>query len=200
MNERHHLTPGTDDELDWLAFRYVAGELSEEEVASFEARLADDVAACEAVAAMSELSIGTQVALLSEKLEPARRVEYPGSLTVRIRSWIAVGSTAVALGWLFLLLGNRSDRATVETSASVAQTEAQSAADLIARWSRSEETEFSDELPDITPLELSAADNSERPDIPGWMIAAVSLESTESPPDDRPDMPSDMHPVETKEN
>ena len=43
-------------ELNWLAFRYVAGEMSADECAEFETRLADDQAAREAVASAVELT------------------------------------------------------------------------------------------------------------------------------------------------
>lgn len=200
MNESPQHAPGSDDELNWLAFRYVAGELTEEETESFEARLADDLAACEAVASMTELSINTQTALVSDKLEPARRVEDPRSLPVRLRSWLAVGSAIVALGWLFMLFGDGKHQDVAEFPGSSFSTELQSAADLIAHWSQSDdEVPFYDELLEIVPIELGG-DESETPDIPGWMIAAVTLENAGSPADDMPDLPSDRNPVETKEN
>jgi len=200
MNPLHPITPEFDDELNWLAFRYVAGELTEEQTESFEARLADDLAACEAVAAMSELAVSAQSAAAVEKSERVRVAESPHKLRVRIRSWIAIGSTVVALGWLFLLSGNRSDRTEIGPAGPVTRSDAQTAADLIARWSQSEESEFTSELPEIAPLDLNGAGDSGRPDIPTWMIAAVSLENAASRSDDVPDMPSDRKPVETKEN
>lgn len=193
MNPSSLLTPGSDDELNWLAFRYVAGELTGEEAASFETRLANDLSVCEAVAAVSELTISTQATLLSERLETARRTEDPRPWTARVRSWVAVGSTVLALGWLFLLLGDGSDRAARKTADSPTRNQSQSAADLIAHWSRYGETEFSDEFPEIAPTELTEPDD---PDIPGWMIAAVSLENAETPADEMPD----TNRVELKEN
>jgi hypothetical protein len=46
----------TSEELSWLAFRYVHDELSPDEREAFDVRLADDLAACEAVAAAVALS------------------------------------------------------------------------------------------------------------------------------------------------
>ena len=43
------VTPETMGELDWLAFRYVVGELDTDEAASFESRLEADTTACEAL-------------------------------------------------------------------------------------------------------------------------------------------------------
>jgi len=44
------------EELDWLAFRYVAGELASDEVSDFEERLSHDQAACDAVSRAVELT------------------------------------------------------------------------------------------------------------------------------------------------
>lgn len=64
---------GPPDELDWLAFRYLACELSEAENRAFEARLADETAAQEALVRAVELSHA-----LSAVLEPAR-IPAPGT-------------------------------------------------------------------------------------------------------------------------
>lgn len=201
MNRPHHLTPGSDDELNWLAFRYVAGEMTAEETESFEARLTDDLAACEAVVAMSELSLSAQVAIVTEIQEAAIRVEDPRPVPARIRSWVAVGSTVVALGWLMLLLGNGNDQMKRGSPELAERGELQSAADLIARWSQAdEEAVLSDEFLEATSIEFSGADELERPYIPGWMIAAVSLENTEPPSDEMPEVPPNGTSVEVKEN
>lgn len=201
MNQLPLSSSEINDELNWLAFRYVAEELTEAESYAFEARLRDDLAACEAVAAMSQVSGCVQLAAAAELSQPVRKVEDPRSLPGRFRAWLAVGSTAVALGWLFLLLGNSNDRADLESPDVTVNNDSQSAADLIARWSQSDGASgFSDELLEITPLELSEADDSDRPQIPGWMIAAVSLEKVQSLTDDMTDMPSKLNNAETKDN
>lgn len=201
MNPLFPFTPELDDELNWLAFRYVSGEMTGDEIDSFEARLARDLAACEAVAEMSNLASCSQQALTAEISELAFQVENPRSMSVRIRAWVAVGSTLAALGWLLMLLTGHNDRSIVESPEAVTQNDAQAAADLIARWTQSDgESGFSDDLPEITPLELSGADDSEKPHIPGWMIAAVSLEKTAPPADDATDMPSQRNAIEVKEN
>ncbi len=58
-------------ELDWLAFQYLAGNLSTEAVSEFETRLARDQAAREAVARAVEL---TQAVALVEAAAPERVV------------------------------------------------------------------------------------------------------------------------------
>lgn len=56
----------TEQDLDWLAFCYVSGELSSAELAAFEDRLATDEAACEAVARVMETNLAVAAVLASE--------------------------------------------------------------------------------------------------------------------------------------
>src|SRR5215211_1207264 len=64
----------SDDDLDWLAFRYAQAEMSTAEAQTFEARLASDLAACEAVArAVQLVSAMTKVQLPVEVIRRAPR-------------------------------------------------------------------------------------------------------------------------------
>jgi hypothetical protein len=58
------------DDLDWLAFRYAANEMSDAEIESFERRLQEDTAACEAVAQAVNLSHA--LAVVTRDAEPKR--------------------------------------------------------------------------------------------------------------------------------
>src|SRR6188508_2035484 len=82
---------------DWEAFRYVAGELSAEEAASFEARLENDPALCDAVANAVEFGDSVVQAL---KAPVSRRVVYGRPEPVRWRgrkfAWLAVAAGLVA--------------------------------------------------------------------------------------------------------
>jgi ferric-dicitrate binding protein FerR (iron transport regulator) len=60
MTESDHLE--MHDELHWLAFRYVAGEMTADEEGRFEAQLADDQGAREAVAQAVELHEAVRLA------------------------------------------------------------------------------------------------------------------------------------------
>lgn len=95
----------TTSDLDWLAFCYVANELSADERASFESRLADDQSACEAVARAVELVQAVALAETCERERPmpasiTRRTTWPRRL-----AWMSVGASAAlvlvaaALGW-----------------------------------------------------------------------------------------------------
>ena len=84
------------NELEWAAFAYVAGEMPTAEAEAFEAQLADDQQAREAVACAVEL---TQVVAAAESqagdlLVPARRETL--SWTTRL-SWMAIGGLASLL-------------------------------------------------------------------------------------------------------
>jgi hypothetical protein len=88
-----------ENELDWTAFCYAAGEMNEAEAAAFESRLADDQDAREALARAVEL---TQVVASAQSLEPVVAVRSQSSRWSRRLGWMAIGSAAsllVALLW-----------------------------------------------------------------------------------------------------
>lgn len=185
------LTPGTDDELNWLAFQYVTEQLPENQREAFETVLADDLAACEAVAAMSELAIQLKQA---SRFEVSRPAKTPLGLSARVGSWIAVGSTLVALGWIFMLLNTDNSETSPRITVSEAVSDSEEAAGLISGWTGDDEeiVLIEENLLDVETLDLN---DSSTPDIPGWMIAAVSLENTEEKIREIMD-----EPIETKEN
>lgn len=93
--------PGCPSELDWLAFCYAAGELSQHDAEHFEARLATDQAAREALSRSVEL---TQTVFAAEaqssQIAAAARVSLAAtrSKTWAARvAWVAIGGIAAAL-------------------------------------------------------------------------------------------------------
>ncbi|HEX5104862.1 MAG TPA: hypothetical protein VFV87_13675 [Pirellulaceae bacterium] len=95
MRNEHKHEHDCQNQLDWSAFCYLSGEMSLTDTEQFEARLADDQAAREALARMVEL---TQVVAAAEThaadLRPAG--EKRTSWTARI-SWMAIGGLAAAV-------------------------------------------------------------------------------------------------------
>ena len=85
-------------DLNWLAFRYVAGEMSGDECAEFETRLADDQAAREAVASAVELTQTISCAATdSESVVTAQsrgRVADNQAVRGRRLLWLALGVAA----------------------------------------------------------------------------------------------------------
>jgi hypothetical protein len=192
MNNQHNSPSmsALDDELNWFAFQYVSGELPEAQSEAFEEVLADDLAACEAVAAMSEMALQLNDAVTVEQSPVTRQSEFARPAQTSIRSWIAVGSTMIALGWLFMLLNSQD----TNTQPNIGATQAEDAAGLIAGWAGNDQEEaLTDEI--LFDLETFDLNDESTPDIPGWMIVAVSLENAEEA------MGDIMHePVEMKEN
>ena len=84
----------TPQELDWLAFQYVADELSAPDRAAFEERLETDQAAREAVARGVELSLAVQAAYREDALGVAARDRLIGKSS---RGWWSVAVAACAL-------------------------------------------------------------------------------------------------------
>lgn len=87
------MNPEQREQLHWLAFRYLAGELPRHEHDDFEQRLAHDAEASDAVARMVELTGAVRAAHQTAPVpvHPLRRR--------RLRRWF----TAVACAWASLL-------------------------------------------------------------------------------------------------
>jgi hypothetical protein len=88
-------------DLDWLAFCYAAGELDAGDAELFEARLADDQAAREALARAVELTqtVAAAETQCGDLVTPATRTNLDWN---RRLSWMAIGGLAsvlVALLW-----------------------------------------------------------------------------------------------------
>lgn len=131
------------EELDWLAFRYVAGELTEIEAAQFEERLGTHQAAREAVARNVELS-SILSRTLSETPKPVVPTVERG--TSRLWSNISVRGTQRSSRWVLLattamlailasgILWRGSDR----TEVAATDESLTNAEQLVALWSESD--------------------------------------------------------------
>ena len=93
--------PTCSNELDWLAFCYAAGELSEQDTVQFESRLATDQPAREALARAVEL---TQTVVAAESQSGQIAAAASVSLANRTRKnwntgliWVAMGGVAAML-------------------------------------------------------------------------------------------------------
>lgn len=163
------------DGADWLAWRYVAGELTEEEARAFERQLADEQPARESVAEAVEL----WQAIAAAAQPPCVAPVMPASVWDRIRrpaGWISVGAAAC----LALVLGIQTISppandmagndpaatelalAWVETSALVQPDEARPASELSF-----------DELLASLEVEPPSGADGEFTAAPSWMVAAV---------------------------
>lgn len=88
----------TENDREWLAFRYIAGELSGDETAAFEAELETSQVAREAVARAVELSQAVAIAE-SQQVELVEAVSQGISRKSWIygSGWIAAGAVAASV-------------------------------------------------------------------------------------------------------
>lgn len=185
---------GTETPLDpeWDAFRYVAGEMTPDEHAAFETRLADDVAAAEAVVEAVRLS----QAIAAAGSRPVRRTAAPAVARSR-RGWLVAGVACSLLG--AFALGGRFAREQAAPPAPVAPPVAATDVPtsgpvdlhsdigaLLDLWvtsdalpargiGRSDDVDGdADDLDGIVAAVGEPRDLARAPlDVPGWMLAAV---------------------------
>src|SRR4051794_32674415 len=92
------MTSGPDSDRCWLAFRYVAGEMTGDEAASFEERLGRDQSAREAVAEAVELA--GAVFLATSLARPLPTSGHRGG-----GRWVLCGLARAAAACLALVVG-----------------------------------------------------------------------------------------------
>jgi hypothetical protein len=200
---------GHDDDLDWLAFCYVAGELDDADRAAFEQllgesqtareRLAEAVAVVEGVAACAAAPGAASHEVATNVVGAARRCDLHRGPLLRPIAWLSLAAAVlVAAIWL----GRRpGDDDTTATKTAVDEREVE----LAAAWASwlDESTDGSagvvrgavDEADNddgnfpaaSQPYESSAAVTFDEPldaplDAPDWMLAALGGEETGSDP------------------
>lgn len=180
------------DEPDWLAFRYAAGDMGPDEARAFEARLADDQEAREAL---------SRAVRLAERLGEAapsapERVVAPGArMLSRLRlrrgslqraaapaGWMAVGAAAALL--IASLIGWPA-RPTIETPPGSSPSEGRSSppTDVLV-WARfqarhdggtADLEHWLDEAASeaISVATDDAADRLETPELPSWVFTVA---------------------------
>ncbi len=94
-------------DLDWQAYCYVAGDLPADAALAFEQRLAEDLAACEAVARMSELFQAVQAALALQprSTRSAGPLSAPRKQSLSQAKWVALAATLAGIACGAWLLG-----------------------------------------------------------------------------------------------
>jgi hypothetical protein len=152
------------EDLDLQAFRYIAGEMTAAEADSFEQRLADDQAACEAVARAVELA--QAVATVPADVIPLPTTHHSPLTThssphrwLRPARWVAAAAAVVfgVAGWWYV---NRSDE------------ESRLAKVWANLWLGSDAVVVPDhDL--IADSKESIVDDEDELTVPGWMIEAV---------------------------
>lgn len=166
MSERFSpAAPGADRpaDLDWLADRFVLGELSADEEQAVVDRLAADDALVAAVARSSRI-IAALRAVPPAFVQPATAA----SSWTRPQPWIATVAVAVAAAVALIAcwpwLAPRSGPAVADGGPR----------EVVRLWRQADETAWPEEdpLPEDEPLDGEA--------VPGWMLAAVGLDGASS--------------------
>ncbi|MFO0960072.1 MAG: hypothetical protein U0800_21990 [Isosphaeraceae bacterium] len=150
------IDPDAEDpraELDWIAFRYLAGDLSEAERLAFDERMADDQQAREALAAAVELAGAVRLAEAGRKQLPAAWPRW---------AVLAAAASIVAAFWL--------------ASAPTART---SAGEVALAWSDLRQADYPGDDPADVPREDEAVECEQAEDVPAWLFDV--LESPTEP-------------------
>jgi hypothetical protein len=144
-----------DEELEWLAFRYISNELPADEVELFEQRLAHDQAAREAVAQAVQLSLA--VAGAGGGVAPLRRPAYR-----TIVRWLAAAAAVLIAATMFYRSYRRSwelERVAKFWAKSVAQAEVTTNGDL-----------------GLLAGDAASLDEDADVTVPTWVIEAVGVD------------------------
>ncbi len=182
------MKPEEYNELDWLAFQYLTDELSEDERQAFEARLADDQFAREALAKSVDLTQTLAAAESFEQPKPAaREVERRAIRWQRVAWFSATMAGCLALALVYQLVIHRSNATSVAQGwgTGAAKSDAEQLALLwVDQLSLAEPVEPNEQIVGASEIEgesetdeplepvdtLGAIGEVETPD---WMLAAV---------------------------
>lgn len=170
------------DNLEWQAFRYVAGEMTAEESQQFEQLLTDDLAACEAVARVTELSLSARNVLEHQSTSLVSTCPEQPSRSAR---WAATVAAFATLSLLVAVISapNRSD-APGEGENSVVEGERSRSEQILSYWMTPVSISAENSVDELEPLSeetvlVSYDLEGEAGQIPAWMFDAVLLEPRE---------------------
>ncbi len=156
----------SDADLDWLACRYVLGELSGTELDSFEQLLAvADERACHAVVEAVMLVEGVAQIERSEvgvHLPPVQPMPRRTLRQVLVALACSAAAVVLAVGWLGFS-GKSSDQQGVESASTVA-----------ALWIDAADAEDDQRLDRVLAVNHEQDDFEEEDAVPGWLLAAVT--------------------------
>lgn len=166
------------DELLLTAFQYVAGELTAAESARFESRLADDLAAQEALADAVLLADSLQRPIRVAAARPTQLAAARPTVPVaqgRNRAFVAAVMAACAIGLVALAWpGPTDDRVAVDGPAPFRVSDQERARSLLDVWS--EMAAGATAEPDGSVDDSTGGDlpESEGDELPEWLLHAVA--------------------------
>lgn len=176
MESQHPRWPS--EELDWLAFCYVSGELLDDDRTAFEVRLADDQDACEAVARAVELMQAIVVAQSLGNPQLVTSVVSRGVINWRRRlAWMSMGATAA-----LVLVAAWIQWAATKDLRAPPDGDRQKLAEV---WSQTRETVR--RIVQVETYDAPVTTESDDPQdagLPSWLTAAVMNPGAGGEPDD----------------
>lgn len=172
------------EERDWIAFQYVAGELSAEEASEFESRLAYDSSVCEAVVRAVEL---VEVTALAES--QAARCTHSQNTGLQLAAtasevwgwrtaWMACGAAACLALVLLRPVTPLRIASSEDWSSPGAPSFASISPELAKKWAETRDRrDFTDivDLSDASTSQLleEAIPSDDQISTPTWMLTAV---------------------------
>ncbi len=150
-----------DDERNWTALRYVLGELDPAECEAWETRLATEEACCAAVAEATLFALNLQQACPVSPVVVAAPVSVHPAKRSTSRAGAACAAMLAAAACFLVLV--QSPRPSVEDEQNVR---------LVALWRQQVVPSVSATADLDEDLTLPGSEDR----IPGWLLAAVSLE------------------------
>jgi hypothetical protein len=180
------------DECNWIAFRYVSGEMTDEESRLYEQRLVDDEAACDAVARATELHEAVRFAS-NDPIALRRSPQVIGRRHPAI--WAAVAAACLVLAAVLLrrpfdhrpeqpiasTSENRPDSSDGEpASVSLAWAELQNMSaheddsSAVPQWLGTTDSQFVTGEPGLTGAGITELE------VPQWLLTAVSSGSAQA--------------------
>jgi hypothetical protein len=193
MSQFENISRG-ENQLAWSAFCYAAGEMSADEATAFEALLAQDQPAREALARAVEL---TQAVVSAESLVPVVAAKRASSVWSRRLTWMAVGSAA---SLLVAVLWSSSGLRTYLQGPTAPSGPSADARELAQAWSQTREqlaqsrddglwylSHLANAEAETTEVASDFGDTSDElftsVDAPSWMTAAVEFAEQPSSPE-----------------
>ena len=182
MNDEPIETPG---DLDWSAFLYIAGEMTDAQVIAFEQRLGDDQAAREAVATAVEMAqtIDAATAQTSAAPKPQRKLVARRSTHWSSRRKLVYGvmAASVAAVAIFAMVSESTNRRlTIDDDAAIATI-----------WAGSIDEGLSVDFETDADLESWGADDEWQEagmESTGWLMAAMAYEPGDDPSQQPPEV------------
>ncbi len=164
------------EELDLLAFRYVAGEMAPDEAAAFETGLADDQAARLAVSRAVGLTQRLREAMPPPTSPVVRPLKHSFGRAAQPLGWMAIGAAAAAL--IVILASRPSDPNNAPQPAAIHPNASRPPADVLvfARLQADHEStaaELERWLDEPNPRADDADDSLLTTEIPSWAFASI---------------------------